>query len=77
MAIKRKLTLYWDNDNIENGLGEGVYIDLDVFDDEFEEEEYITELCKRDIGFAKTWEEAIQLCEKLAIQYNAEFDKNM
>lgn len=71
MSIQRKLALFWDNDN----KGEGVYVDLDVFDDELEEEEYITEECKGNIGFAKTWEEAIKLCDSLAIQYNAEFDR--
>ncbi len=75
MGIQRKLALFWDNDNKENGCGEGVYVDLDVFDDELEEEEYINEECKMNIGFTKTWEEAFQLCEKLATQYNAEFDK--
>ncbi len=73
MTIQRKLALHWDNNT--KTYGEGVYIDLDVFDDELEEEEYINYECKGDIGFARTWDEAIKLCEKLAIQYNAEFDR--
>lgn len=77
MSIRKKISLHWDSDSLveERSQGEGIYADLDVYDDELEEEEHITEECKGDIGFAKDWDEAISLAKELAKQYNAEFNE--
>jgi hypothetical protein len=75
MKKKREIELIWDSDSVftDKNTGEGVYMELNVYNDEseFELEE------NKEIGFAKTWKEAIIKAKELAKEYNAEFDESI